>query len=98
MKYAWLLLIFGVLPIGILWVWKRSLLRRYLGSLAVIIGLIFMVSVPWEMVSVNVIWYYSPQILIGPHFLNLPLEELVFYAIFGILIGMLALILRAARW
>jgi len=97
MTYALLLLIFGVLPITILWVWKRQLIQRYLGSLAVIVVLIFMVSVPWEMVSVNVIWYYSPKILLSPLFINLPLEELAFYAIDGLLVGMLALILRAAR-
>lgn len=98
MKYAWLLLIFGVLPIGLLWIWKRNLLLRYLGSLVVIVGLIFLVSIPWEMVSVNVIWYYSPEVLIGPYFFNLPIEELAFYAIFGLLVGTLALILRAVRW
>lgn len=98
MTYALLLLIFGLLPIAILWIWKRNLFRRYLGSLVVIVGLIFLVSIPWEIVSVNVIWYYSSKVLLGPHFINLPVEELAFYAIDGLLVGMLALILRAARW
>lgn len=98
MTYVLLLLIFGVLPIGILWIWKRDLFRRHLGSLVVIVVLIFLVSLPWEMVSVNVIWYYSPMVLMGPHFINLPIEELAFYAIDGLLVGMLALILRAVRW
>ena len=98
MTYALLLFIFGVLPIVILWIWKRNLFRHHLGSMVVIVTLIFMVSVPWEMVSVNVIWYYSPKVLLGPLFINLPIEELVFYIVDGLMVGMLALILRAARW
>lgn len=97
MTYALLLLIFGILPISIFLLWKRQLVQRYLGSLVVIVVLIFMVSVPWELVSVNMIWYYSPKVILGPLFINLPLEELAFYAIDGLLVGMLALILRATR-
>ncbi len=94
MIYALILLIFGVLPIAILWLLRRDLVRRYWGSLLVIVTLIGLVSIPWEIVSVNTIWYYSPKAVWGPALLGIPVEELFFYAIDGLLVGTLALLLE----
>ena len=93
MKYAWLLLVFGVVPLGIMWLLAPRILKRYRGTLVIIVVLIFMISVPWEMIAINRIWYYSPGILLGPTLFNLPLEELIFYAIDGLLVGTIAILL-----
>jgi lycopene cyclase domain-containing protein len=86
MTYAALLFFFGVIPIALLWLnWPR-LVRRHIGSL-------LMVSIPWEMVAVGRIWYYSPRVIWGPRLFNLPVEELAFYVIDGLFVGTLALLL-----
>lgn len=97
MNYALLLLIFGVLPLLTFWVFHPRLIRRYRGSLATIVVLILLVSVPWEMASVGRIWFYSPRIIWGPRLFNLPVEELAFFVIDGLLVGMLALYLGGKK-
>jgi hypothetical protein len=52
------------------------------------------VSVPWELLAIDRIWYYSPQVLWGARVLGLPIEELAFFAINGLLVGTLALLLE----
>jgi lycopene cyclase domain-containing protein len=91
MTYTWILLIFGLLPLGLLWLVAPWILRRYKGSLVTIVILILMVSVPWEMIAVGRIWYYSPTVILGVRLLNLPVEELAFFVIDGLLVGTLAI-------
>jgi lycopene cyclase domain-containing protein len=97
MNYALLMLIFGVMPLFALWLIRPELVRRHAGSLLAIVLLILLVSVPWELVSVNRIWYYSPRILSGQHLLGLPVEELLFFVIDGLLVGTVALYLEGKR-
>lgn len=97
MNYALLLLIFGVAPLLALWLVRPKLMRRHAGSLLAIVFLILLVSVPWEMVSVDRIWYYSPRIISGQHLVGLPVEELFFFVIDGLLVGTLALYLEGKR-
>lgn len=94
MSYALVLLTFGLAPIALLWIADPALIRRHAGSLVVIVLLIMAVSIPWEMMAVGRVWYYSPSILWGPRLLNLPVEEIAFFAIDGLLVGTLALKLR----
>jgi 15-cis-phytoene synthase/lycopene beta-cyclase len=91
MTYTLILLIFGMIPLAILWGVRPRLVRQHWGSLAVIVVLILMVSIPWEMVSVNQIWFYSPRVILGPRILNIPVEELAFFVIYGLLVGTVAL-------
>lgn len=91
MTYIWILLIFGLLPLGVLWLAAPWIVRRYKASLATIVILIILVSVPWELVAVGRIWYYSPNVILGIRLLNLPIEELAFFVIDGLLVGSLAL-------
>ena len=93
MKYSTLLLVFGIFPVVIIWLARPRLIRHYAASLLTIVVLILLVSIPWEMVAVNRIWYYSPKVLWGPGVFNLPVEELVFFVIDGLLVGTLALLL-----
>ncbi len=93
MTYALLLLVFGIVPIILLWLAAPWVVRRYKGTLFAIVIMILVVSIPWEMLAINRIWYYSPGVLWGPRLLNLPVEELAFFVIDGLLVGSLALLL-----
>lgn len=97
MNYPLLLLVFGVVPLLALWMVRPELVRRHAGSLLAIVLLILLVSVPWELVSVNRIWYYSPRIVSGQRLFGLPVEELLFFVIDGLLVGTLALYLEGER-
>ena len=93
MIYTWILLIFGLFPIALLWLIFPRVIRRYKGSLLAIAFLILLVSIPWEFISIDHIWYYSPQAISGVRFLNLPVEELAFFIVDSLLVGTVALIL-----
>ncbi len=91
MIYVWILLIFGLIPLTLLWLLAPWIVRQYKGSLLTIVVLILMVSIPWEMVSVRRVWFYAPGVTLGPRLLDLPFEELIFFVIDGLLVGSLAL-------
>jgi len=93
MTYALLLLLFGLVPIGLLWLAAPHIIRRYKATLVVIVGLILLVSIPWEALAIDRIWYYSPRVIWGVRLLNLPIEELTFFVIDGLLVGTVALLL-----
>jgi len=93
MIYGWILLIFGLTPLGLLWLMRPRLVRRYAGSLLIIVLLVLLAGIPWEMFSVNRIWYYSPVATWGPRLVNLPVEELAFFMLDALLVGTLALYL-----
>ncbi|HEX7974622.1 MAG TPA: lycopene cyclase domain-containing protein, partial [Anaerolineales bacterium] len=75
MTYALLLLIFGLAPITLLWLAAPWVIRRYKGTLFIIVVLILMVSIPWEMLAIDRLWYYSPRAIWGPRLFSLPVEE-----------------------
>jgi hypothetical protein len=85
MNYVLLLLLFGFAPTALLWLVAPQILRRYKGTLVVIVILILLVSIPWEMMAIDRIW--------GSHLFNLPIEEVVFFIIDGLRVGTLALLL-----
>jgi lycopene cyclase domain-containing protein len=93
MIYAMILLVFGILPILVFWKAAPWIVRSYKGTLFVIVILILTVSIPWEMLAINRIWYYSPVAIWGLRLLDLPVEELAFYLIDGLLVGTLAIFL-----
>lgn len=91
MTYTWVLLIFGLVPLGLLWLAMPWTIRRYKGTLLTIVILIVLVSVPWEMIAIGRVWYYSPTVIWGIRMLGLPIEEVAFFVIDGLLVGTLAL-------
>lgn len=97
MSYFLLLLVFGVLPLALIWLSMPRLIWRHKGSLIVIVILILLVSIPWEMVAIDRVWYYSPRVIWGPRLFNLPIEELTFFVLDGLLVGTLALWLGERR-
>lgn len=94
MNYFLLLLTFGILPLALLWLAAPRLIWRHRGALVVIGMLILLISIPWEVTAINRIWFYSPRVILGPRLFNLPLEEIVFFIIDGLLVGTLALLLE----
>lgn len=94
MNYFLLLLTFGILPLALMWLAAPSLIWRHRGALVVIVILILLISIPWEVTAINRIWFYSPRVILGPRLFNLPLEEIVFFIIDGLLVGTLALLLE----
>jgi lycopene cyclase domain-containing protein len=97
MIYLRILLFFGLLPLLGLALLAPHHLRRYNGTLLWVVAFVLFVSVPWEAASVNRIWFYSPQVVAGPRFLGIPLEEYIFFILDGSLVTMLALLLRNGR-
>lgn len=93
MNYFLLLLIFGVFPLALLWLYAPRLIWQHRNTLIIIVVLILLVSVPWETTAIDRVWYYSPRIVWGPRLFDLPLEELAFFIIDGLLVGTLALVL-----
>lgn len=91
MTYAKILLVFGLIPIALLWATGPWVVRRYKGTLLVIVLLVLLVSIPWEMVAIDRLWFYSPRVIWGPRLLRLPLEELAFFIIDGLLVATVAL-------
>lgn len=94
MNYFLLLLTFGILPLALLWLAAPRLIWRHRGALVVIVILILLISIPWEVTAIDRIWFYSPRVILGPRLFNLPLEEIVFFIIDGLLVGTLALLLE----
>lgn len=94
MNYFFLLLIFGILPLALMWLSAPRLIWQHKGALIVIVILILLVSIPWEMTAIDRLWYYSPQVIHGTRLFNLPIEELTFFVIEGLLVGTLALLLE----
>lgn len=96
MTYARLLLAFGLAPTVLLWLVGPHKVWRHKGSLLVIVALIILASIPWESPAIDRIWYYSSSIVWGVRVFNLPVEELAFYVIDGLLVGTLGLHLEGA--
>jgi len=94
MNYFLLLLVFGVAPLAFLWSTQPRLIWHHRGTLAIIVLLILLVSIPWEMTAIDRIWYYSPRVIVGMRLFNLPVEEIAFFVIDGLLVGTMALLLR----
>jgi len=94
MSYILLLLIFGIVPLSFMWLTVPRLIWHHRGTLAIIVLLILLVSIPWEMMAIDRVWYYSPRVIVGMHLFNLPVEEIAFFVIDGLLVGTMALLLR----
>ncbi|MBI1794601.1 MAG: lycopene cyclase domain-containing protein [Chloroflexi bacterium] len=94
MSYFLILLSFGIAPLALMWLAAPRLVWRHRGALVVIVILILLVSIPWEMAAIDRVWFYSPRVIVGTRLFNLPIEELTFFVIDGLLVGTLALLLE----
>ncbi len=101
MTYAWLLLLFVVTPIFALtlltfrdYAQKRGQGRKALGwsplvILAALVVVATLYTAPWDnhMIAIGV-WWYQPALISGIFLGSLPLEELLFFPLQTLLIGL----------
>lgn len=97
MSYFLLLLIFGITPLALLWLSAPRLIWHHKSTLTVIVILTLLVSIPWEMAAIDHVWFYAPRVISGLRLFGLPIEELTFFVIDGLLVGTLALLLEEMR-
>ena len=97
MTYFQILLIFGLVPFLGMALAAPHLFRRYKGTFFWVVTFILWFSIPWEITSVDRIWFYSPHVILGPRLLSIPLEEYAFFVLDGLLVTALALLLRGRR-
>jgi putative membrane protein len=99
MTYARFLLVFLVIPIGLLLIWVRGRLRgRHGTACALVCGLAFAYTSPWDNHAAKTgLWTFDPAFAPASHFLlSLPWEEYAFYFAQGIFLCLLLVAL--ARW
>jgi lycopene cyclase domain-containing protein len=94
MVYTRVLLFFGLLPLAVLALLALCRLPRFKGTLLWVVLCILWVSISWENIAIDRIWFYAPHAILGPHLLRLPLEEYAFFVIDGLLVTVLGLLLR----
>ena len=92
MTYAQFLLVFLVVPIGLLLgLLRRHLLPRYSLACAAVCLLAFVYTSPWDNHAAKIkLWTFPPAFAPPSHFIAyLPWEEYAFYFLQGILVCLL---------
>ena len=85
-SYPMWLAIFIILPLAALWTFGRRTLRKYARMLGLTAIGCLVVSVPWDILSVQGgIWYFKPPHIVGVWLLGLPIEEYVYIVGVGLL-------------
>ncbi len=85
-SYPLWLLLFVILPLALLWAFAHRILVKYARMLAFTVLGCLLVSVPWDILSVDDhIWTFRQPHVIGLWLLGLPLEEYVYIAGVGLL-------------
>lgn len=80
-SYPIWLVLFLILPLALLWIFKYKTLKKYTGVLGLTVAGCLAVSVPWDILSVNDhIWYFAKPHIFGLSLLGLPIEEYVYIA------------------
>lgn len=92
-SYPLWLLVFVVLPIIIIWVFKHKLLINYYKViiLAIIGSAIF--SLSWDYIAIQErIWFFEKPYIFGVWFLGLPIEEWAFIILVTLLFGSITIV------
>ena len=101
MSYGHFLLVFLVLPIvGLAFVLRRHLTRRYVGTVLGMAAIAFAYTTPWDNAIIALgVWAYDPARVWGVVIGWVPLEEYLFFLLQPMLSGLivLALLARAQR-
>ena len=85
-SYPLWLLLFLTLPLALIWLFKFRTLLKYRVVLMLIALGCLIVSVPWDILSVNDhIWYFSEPYILGVWLLGLPIEEYAYILFVGLL-------------
>ena len=84
--YPLWLLLFLILPLGLIWIFRFQTLLKYKWVLALTAIGCLAISVPWDLLAVNDhIWYFSEPYILGARLLGLPVEEYVYILFVGLL-------------
>ena len=85
-SYPLWLLLFLTLPLALIWIFKSQTLMKYKWVLVLTTIGCLIISVPWDILSVNDhIWYFSEPHIVGIWLLGLPIEEYVYISFVGLL-------------
>lgn len=93
-EYLIWLLIFVILPLIILWIWKFRDLAKYkkVFFLAPVGSLIF--SIPWDIIAVREnIWYFREPHILGIWLFGLSIEEYLFIIFVTLLFSSITVLL-----
>ncbi len=94
--YTRILLVFGLVPLLVLWLMARRWIGRYVGIMLWLPLMIAFVGSTWEIEAIDRIWFYAPRSILGVRFMAIPVEEWVYYAVDALLAASLVLVLRQA--
>lgn len=96
--YPLWLLLFLILPLGLIWTFQFRTLMRYRWPLLLTgIGCLA-IAVPWDMLAVkDHIWYFSEPYILGVWLFGLPIEEYV-YILFVALLSASVTVLAWERY
>lgn len=96
LSYLWWLLLFCALPLTALWILYFDILRRSVRILVLAIIGALLVSVPWDVISIQErIWFFETPHILGVWLLGLPIEEWLFIIIVTALFASITLVLDA---
>ena len=90
MTYASFLLLFLVAPLTlVIALQPRSLRTRGLLPLGVLLGVVYAATIPWDSAAVaRGLWSFDVEKTWSPRIAGLPLEELCFFGLQTLLIGL----------
>jgi lycopene cyclase domain-containing protein len=85
-SYPLWLLLFLILPLGLIGAFEFRTLMKYRLALALTAIGCLVLAVPWDMLAVSVhIWYFSEPYILGLWLWGLPVEEYVYILFVGLL-------------
>jgi len=96
MTYAEFLLVFLLIPLGVLMLLARGLFKGYhLKALGLVLLLAFLYTAPWDNYAAkHKLWTYAPRFVPASHYLGyLPIEEYAFYLLQALLVCTVLLLL-----
>ena len=85
-SYPIWLVLFLIIPLLLLWAFKSQTLVKYKWVLVLVAVGSLVISVPWDIMSVNDrIWYFSEPHIVGVWLIGLPIEEYFYILLLALL-------------
>ena len=98
LSYLLWLLVFVVIPIIIIWVFKWKLLLKYKKVFVFSSVGAFIVAIPWDVIAVDEkVWYFTKPHIMGIWIGGLPLEEYLFIFLQTFLFTTITLVLLGKK-
>lgn len=94
--YPLWLLLFLILPLGLIWSLQFRTLIRYRAALALTAVGCLAIAIPWDMLAVkDHIWYFSEPYILGVWLLGLPVEEYAYILLVSLLCSTVTILIWA---